>query len=78
MSRPIVTISVNGVGVAQFAADTVGLDITDDTVTMTCAVPSTQETPVTIDPRTESLLGIRFNNRNGEQVTLSDIAANRP
>lgn len=74
MSRQIVTISVNGVGLAQFAADTFNLDISDDTVTMTCAVPDTQDSPVTIDPRAESLLNAGFTRRGtGERVTLADL-----
>jgi len=32
VSRNIVTIHINGVGVARFAADTFGLDISDETV----------------------------------------------
>lgn len=73
--RQVVTISVNGVGLAQFAADTFNLDISDDTVTMTCAVPDTQSNPVTIDPRAESLLRTVFTRRNtGERVTLADLA----
>ncbi len=77
MSRNIVTIHINGVGVARFAADTFLLDISDDTVTMTCGVPNTQDHPVTIDPLTESLLGSIFTRRTtGERVNLRDIAAN--
>jgi hypothetical protein len=75
MSRQIVTISVNGVGVAQFVADTFALDIGDDTVALTCSVPDTQANPVVIDPRSESLLEATFTRRDtGEQVTLYDLS----
>ena len=73
MDRQIVTICINGIGVAQFAADRFDLDISDDTVTMTCTVPNTQEHPVTIDDRNTALLNTKFTNRRGETVRLADL-----
>lgn len=77
MSRQIVTISINGLSVAQFAADNFRLDIGNRSVTMECGVPDTLRSPVTIDPRAESLLGSTFTYRDGKPTTLADLSSKR-
>lgn len=70
----IVTIQVNGIGLAQFRAENIDLTVRQFEVQLTCKVRDTQQHPVTIDPRASELIGARFTDNSGDPTTLQDLS----